>query len=197
MKKLLLVLGVAGALFTGAAAPAADSDDSLSRTITEKIVLYIPNRILDALDIFSVNVGVGPIVEAQMMGSRAVWGGAGCGLVWKAYKGFGRQYGFCEEQGWYWSFVTVSEENWGVTRSTSLVKKYTEMRAGFPQPDTRAYGFEFPWNSGPRDYWQIGGSLGFLVDADLYIHPLEWFDLALGVFCIDFTGDDLTFNSFQ
>lgn len=79
----------------------------------------------------------------------------------------------------------------------SLVKKYTEMRAGFPQPDTRAYGFEFPWNSGPRDYWQIGGSLGFLVDADLYIHPLEWFDLALGVFCIDFTGDDLTFNSFQ
>ena len=84
MKKLLLVLGVAGALFTGAAAPAADSDDSLSRTITEKIVLYIPNRILDALDIFSVNVGVGPIVEEQMMGSRAVWGGAGCGLVWKA-----------------------------------------------------------------------------------------------------------------
>ena len=50
MKKLLLVLGVAGALFTGAAAPAADSDDSLSRTITEKIVLYIPNRILDALE---------------------------------------------------------------------------------------------------------------------------------------------------
>ncbi len=197
MKKLFLAMGIVASLFCGAKVPAANPDDSLGRVITEKIVLYVPNRILDALDIFSVNVGVGPIAEAQMMGSRAVWGGAGYGLAWKAYKGFGRQYGFGQEQGWYWSFVTVSEEEWELRPATSLVKEYTEMRSGFPQPNSRTYGSDFPWNNGPRDYWQIGGSLGFLVDADLYIHPIEWFDLGLGVFGIDFTGDDLTFNDFQ
>ena len=61
------------------------------------------------------------------------------------------------------------------------VDNYVEMRAGVPDPTVRTYDFF----SGPRDYWAIGGSLGLLIDGDLYIHPMEWVDFALGFFLIE------------
>ena len=195
MKKILLTLGLAVMLSAGGAAMAAPAAyrSNPEVNIGEKLALYIPNRLIDALDLFSVNLGVGPIVEIQMMGTRAVWGGAGIGMAWKAYKGYNRQYGFGTEQGWYWSFVVVSGEEYGVVNNTSLVKKYFEHRDGFPTPDRWPYNYF----DGARDYWQIGGSLGCLVTGDLYIHPVEWFDFALGFLLIDVKGDDLTFDDFR
>ena len=69
MKKVLLTLGLAILLFTGSAAMAAPAAyrSSPEVNIGEKLALYIPNRLIDALDLFSVNLGVGPIVEIQMM----------------------------------------------------------------------------------------------------------------------------------
>lgn len=174
------------------AAPAAyRSSDEVN--IWEKLALYIPNRLIDSLDLFSVNLGVGPIIEAQMMATRAIWGGGGIGLAWKAYKGYNRQYGLGTEQGWYWSFVFISGEEYGVVNNTSLVKKYFETRDGFPTPDRWPYDYF----DGARDYWQIGGSLGFLITGDLYVHPIEWVDFALGFLLIDIKDDDLTFDSFR
>lgn len=161
--------------------------------IGEMLALYIPNRILDAMDMFSVSLGVGPVVQARLMGTRLVDGGAGIGLACKAYKAHNRQYGFGIEEGWYWSFIFVGEENYSVINSTSLVDQYAEYRAGVPDPSTRTYDFF----DGPRDYWAIGGSLGCLVDGDLYIHPLEWLDFALGFFFIDIKKDDLIFDDFR
>ncbi len=188
MKKLFLALSLVGCLFASNSASALDS-----REVMDKLLLYIPNRIVDAFDMFTVDLGVGPVVEAQLMATRAVWGGAGIGLACKAYKAHNRQYGFGIEEGWYWSFVTVSDENFSLSRGTSLVKKYVEMRAGFPTPDRRTYGFF----DGPRDYWAIGGSLGCLVTGDLFIHPVEWADFALGFFFIDIKGDDFTLDDFR
>ena len=48
-----------------------------------------------------------------------------------------------------------------------------------------------------RDSWAIGGALGFLVDGDVYIHPMEWIDFALGFFLIDIKNDDLVFDDFR
>ncbi|UKI34370.1 MAG: hypothetical protein L6W00_13950 [Lentisphaeria bacterium] len=102
--------------------------------IADKLLLYIPNRLVDALDMFTVNLGIGPVIEAQLMATRAIWGGAGIGLSYKAYKAHNRQYGFGVEEGWYWSFIFVSDENYSVIDSTPLVKKYIENRSGFPHP---------------------------------------------------------------
>ena len=33
----------------------------------EKLAFYLPNRLLDALDTFSVNLGVGPVAQARLM----------------------------------------------------------------------------------------------------------------------------------
>ncbi|MBR2624815.1 MAG: hypothetical protein IKD23_00285 [Lentisphaeria bacterium] len=160
----------------------------------EKIALYLPNRILDALDLFSVTVGVGPVAEARLMGTRLADIGAGYSAgTYKLYKDFNRQYGIGVEDGWYWSFVAIGEEEYALREGSLLVDKYVECRAGVPTPEMRVYNYY----TGARDFWAIGGSLGFIVDAGVYLHPVEWADFALGFLMIDIREDDLNFDSFN
>lgn len=159
----------------------------------EKLAFYLPNRLLDALDTFSVNLGVGPVAQARLMVTRYCDIGAGISAsTYKAYKDYNRQYGAAVTEGWYWSCIFVGEEDYRVTEATSMMDKYVECRAGVPTPVTRAYDLV----NGPRDFWAIGGSLGLLLDGDLYIHPVELADFVLGFFLIDFKSDDLTFDRF-
>ncbi len=184
MKKTLLTLAVAAASLFASQAYGA--------TIEERIVFYIPNRIIDALDTFSVALGLGPMIEARLMATRAIDVGLGIGKTAKAYKIHNRPYGLGIEEGWYWSFICVGEESFSVEESTSLVDRYVETRSGFPEPTQRIYDlFE-----GPRDYWAFGGSLGLFLDGDLYVHPVEFVDFILGFFLIDIKDDDLTYDMF-
>ena len=160
----------------------------------EKFALYLPNRVLDILDIFSVTVGIGPVAEARLMGTRLANVGAGySACTYKLYKDYNRQYGIGIEDGWYWSFVCIGDEDYRLREGSLLVDKYSESLTGIPTPEMRTYNYF----NGPREYWAIGGSLGFIVDAGVYIHPVEWLDLALGFFMVDIREDDLTFDSFS
>ena len=91
MKKFFAVMAALMMIFT----LAADEMVPGRRTNwSEKIALYLPNRILDLLDIFTVTVGVGPVVEARLMGTRLADVGAGYSAgTYKLYKDFNRQYG--------------------------------------------------------------------------------------------------------
>lgn len=191
MKKFLLILITA--LVIAPAAVRADEPIISRGELKDKILLYIPNRIMDLLDIFSLNIGVGPVAEARLMATRYCDVGAGIGMTAKLYKDFNRQYGLGFEEGWYWSFIFVSEEQYALTDSLGLVKRYAENRTGVPMPDTRTYDFF----TGPRDFWAFGGSLGLLVDANLYIHPTEWVDLGLGFLLIDYRNDDYILDDFR
>lgn len=188
MKKLLLSL-----FLCLNALVAVRAEDWSNINWGEKLALYLPNRVLDALDMFSVNLGVGAVAEARLMGTRFADVGAGInGKTYKLYKDFNRQYAIGVEDGWYWSCVSLGEEESAVRDGSILLDKYVECRAGVPTPEMRVYNFF----NGPRDFWAIGGSLGLGVDGDLYIHPVEWADFALGFFLIDIREDDLTFDSF-
>ena len=193
MKKILLVL-VTALVLAPAAVRANEVESEFDRgTLKDKILLYIPNRVMDLLDIFSVTLGVGPVAEARLRATRYCDIGAGAGMTAKIYKDFNRQYGLGFEEGWYWSFIFVSEEQYALTDSLGLVRRYAENRAGVPLPDTRTYDFF----TGPRDFWAIGGSLGLLVDGGVYIHPTEWVDLGLGFLLIDFRNDDYILDDFR
>ncbi len=189
MKKLFLTLALVAAGFCGTQAHA----EWITReNIGEKLLFYIPNRIVDAFDTFSVALGVGPVVEARLMATRAIDFGLGIGITAKVYKVHNRQYGLGIEEGWYWSFI-VGEEDYKIHDTTPLVASYTESCAGFPLPTQRVYDFF----DGERDYWAIGGSLGLFVDGDLYVHPIELVDFVLGFFLIDIKDDDLTMDCFR
>ena len=185
MKKLLLTLAVVAAGVFGSPVQGA--------TIEERLVFYIPNRLIDALDTFSVALGFGPTVEARLMATRAIDVGLGIGWTAKAYKIHNRQYGFGLEEGWYWSFICVGAEDFTVYESTPLIERYVETRVGFPEPIQRVYDFF----EGPRDYWAFGGSLGLFLDGDLYVHPVDFVDFVLGFFLLDIKDDDLTFDTFR
>ena len=62
MKKFLLVLMLCAASFCTVRA------DEINWG--EKLALYLPSRVLDALDMFSVNVGLGANVEARLSFTR-------------------------------------------------------------------------------------------------------------------------------
>jgi len=185
MKKFLMILGVAGILFAGAGAKAD------TNRVLEKIALYPVNLVLDALDMFSLNIGFGPVAGAELQATSAVWVGGRAGMSWMMYKAYNRQYGFGTEDGWYWEFISVGEENFGILESTSLVNKYTEVRTGFPEPFNPVY------RSGNRDYWAFGGSLGGIIIGDFYIHPIDIADFCTGIFFYDLKGDDLMFDDFR
>ena len=194
MKKLFLIAAVlAGMMFSlpMQAAERSAAGEFFDR-LPEKLVFYIPNRLLDALDMFSVNVGAGLVAQARLMCTRAIDVGAGWGTTAKLYKSPNRQYGCGIEEMWYYSLICVGEEHYSMITNSPWVDNYVEMRTGIPDPTVRTYDFF----TGPRDYWAIGGSLGFLIDGDLYIHPVEWLDFALGFLLIDIKQDDLTLDSF-
>lgn len=187
MKKIFLALVLA--------VTAVSSLQAAEKSVNwgEKIALYLPNRIMDAMDTFSVNLGVGAAAEARIMVTRYFDFGAGWnGTTYKAYKSFNRQYGAGVEEGWYWSAICAGEEEYRMTEATPMMDMYVERFAGVPNPLTRTYNFI----NGPRDFWAIGGSLGFILDGNLYIHPLELVDFVLGFFFIDIKEDDLTLDRF-
>ena len=96
MKKILLSVMLAGMMICGVSA----SDDT-GVNWGEKIALYIPNRIVDAFDCFSVNVGVGPTICANLMATRFInVGGSWGDVTYTLYKDYNRQYGGGIQQGW-------------------------------------------------------------------------------------------------
>ena len=192
MNKFLLML-IAVAALAPAAVRGAEEPVITRGELKDKILLYLPNRVMDLLDIFSLNIGVGPVAEARLMATRYCDVGAGIGLSAKLYKDFNRQYGLGLEEGWYWSFIFVSEEQYALTESLGSVKLYSENRTGVPMPDTNTYDFF----DGKRDFLAIGGSLGLLVDGNLYLHPMEWLDLGLGFLLIDIKNDDYIMDDFR
>ena len=195
MKKVIFAAAVAFGLLFSAPLKAAETSaaSEFIDTLPEKLVFYIPNRLLDALDSFSVNLGAGLVAQARLMCTRAIDVGAGWGTTAKLYKSHNRQYGVGIEEMWYYSLISIGEEHYSMLNNSPWVDNYVEMRAGIPDPTVRAYDFF----KGPRDYWAIGGSLGFLIDGDLYLHPVEIVDFVLGFLLIDIKQDDLTLDSFS
>ena len=185
MKKTI-VLVVLALMFCGVSAVRANE-------VVEKLALYIPNRLIDALDTFTCDVGLGPSVRIELMATQVCKFGGGIGISPKLIKDYNRQYGIGINNGWYWSFLCIGQENMERAKCTRYVKNYQQNFEGCPAPDLRIYDLY----TGERDFWQIGGALGLGVEAEVYIHPVEIADFVAGVFFIDLKGDDITFEDFQ
>ncbi len=190
MKKFVLSCLVALSVFGGFQ---AYSYDSASCPVWEKLAFYLPNRVMDALDMFSVEIGFGPVVRCEMMATEWVKGGVGVGASARAVKSYNRQYGFCLQNGWYWQLVTVGAEEMDRPDTTRWVQNFRESRLGIPNPEDRIYNVY----TGARDFWRIGGALGLGVEAEVYLNPIDIADFVTGWFFIDLKGDDITSENFR
>ncbi len=179
MKKLILsvcmivALGMAGTV--------------RAESVVSKVALWPANRVLDALDVFSLSLGMGLGVRAELMATELCKGGIGSDTLAGLVKDYDRQYGIGGRNGWYWSFITVQQEKLERLSFLGSVKGYNIEYIGVPDVNDPIYDFY----SGSRDYWRIGGALGLLVEGELYLHPVEFADFIIGIFFIDLRGDDL------
>lgn len=184
MKKLLMCVSMVMMLTVH-----ADVEEPFSN----KLLLYIPNRFLDLLDISSVTLGFGPRAKAELMATRAMNFGAGIGASADLVKAYNRQYGCALENGWDASAFWITAEDSEITKSTRMVQKYWYYKYGIPSPQEDIYNFY----TGARDYWECGFTLSALVNIHLGFHPVEFADFMTGLCFIDLKGDDLTMDNFE
>ena len=161
----------------------------------DKVTLYFPNRVLDLLDSFTLNIGVGLTAHASLRATHEVGIGGGYSATVQMVKDHNRQYGFARRNGVYSEvgpFVATDMER---RPAYLLVKEYWWDKDGLVTPSDE---IPFVPKEGAVDFWEIGGSLGLgVIEADVSIHPVEILDAVLGFFFIDVCDDDLTFENFR
>ena len=160
----------------------------------DKVTLYFPNRILDILDAFSLNIGVGLTAHAGLRATHEVAIGGGFSATVQMVKDHNRQYGFARRDGAYSEIGPIVAVDMERRPAYLLVKEYFWDKEGLVTPSEE----HFLPKEGVTDFWEIGGSLGLaVIEADVSIHPVEILDAVLGFFFIDITDDDLTFENFR
>jgi hypothetical protein len=162
-----LVVGVIGVGPCGAMAAAGDSaEDTGSHGALHQVVMYLPNRLLDAFDIVRLRVRVGPGIAADVRATK----------VASAFAG---------------SYATVYAGLPG-PRNRPLPKLPigVESRSGLQisLADAAVEDGVGP-DYGPAE---IGAGVQVVMAGiDVGIDPLEILDLVAGFFFIDLRGDDL------
>ena len=157
---------------------------------TDMLILYFPNRAMDALDMIDISLGFGPAVKAKLWATRYLSFGGGVGGTAKVIKGYNRQYGTGLESGWSGAFMMLTAENTEMYSTTRGVQSYFERCDGIPSLNDSVYNF---WR-GPRDMFSIGAELALFGEVDVEVHPFEIIDFVAGIFFLDPKGDDITMS---
>jgi len=189
MKKFLssAVLAVSLTFGFGAVTYGADDDVYELPQWGEAVIMYVPNRVLDVLDIFSLSAGAGPIVGLDLRLTRLATAGAGVGASAKLVKGYNRQYGVALEEGYNLDLLMLSCEKKETHMSSRFIKKIDIDRTTLVTPNDRVYNFY----DGSRDYWSIGFSAAAIAEVEFDLHLVEVVDFITGIFFIDLKADDL------
>ncbi len=183
MKKFAMLSAIVVAMGFGIQSQAFD--------IVDKLVLYIPNRLVEASDLFSLDLGFGPAIKADVSATKAFDFGAGVGPTSKMVKGYNRQYGFTLEKGYSLGFTCLTNQEIERSHSNNNVQNFSIDAAGLPDCTEKVYDIK----KGAIDYWAVGGEVALGVDAGLYIHPVNIADFITGFFLYDLKDNDLTLDN--
>ncbi len=158
----------------------------VKRSGVVRVLLYLPDRILDLMDVATVGVHFGPGVFLDSHLTRGLQASGG----FRSTGGLGlhehRSLGFKAQAEAGLTVVAVGAQSYGGTLlGTSGVKGSADSMLGLHSPSARLYQ-DF------RDYWAIGASataafIGFEFD----LHPVQLVDLLAGFVGVDFLNDDL------
>ena len=157
----------------------------------EKMLLYPVNRVLDVLDLISINVGVGADLQPNVHVTRALQLGAGGAVTGRLGFNRSRQVGFYTQEGYEISFLPMTNESYKRANGASwgsMVEVESKIN-GTSAPGRKIY-------NEARDYWAIGGHVPLLlasVEADVHIAEIP--DLVLGFLGVDLMRDDLNVKS--
>lgn len=155
------------------------------RSIPAEILLYLPDRVLDLLDLVSFDVHVGPGLYANLHATRALQLGAGlrstAGLGWHDHRSLGL---LARSESGLALGPLGAQTYAGTLVGTSGVRSTADGLAPLYGPGDAVY-------QELQDYWAVGSSVTLgLVGVDLELHPVELVDLLLGLAAVDLLHDD-------
>ena len=158
----------------------------------DALLWYIPNRICDFVDCFSIELGAGPNAKLDLYITRACTLGGGFGdsyiLGWdrRFFGGEKRLGKYFTEFGYDGNFIFLWRE----------VYDHRNWFGNFPAFEVDRRGVvnlgEDEFAAKKEDFWEIGVDLGLLVNAKVMIHPVAIGDFITGLVLIDLESDDHT-----
>ncbi len=157
----------------------------LERSLGRRALLWLPDRLLDLLDIVSFDVHFGPGAFADVHVTRALQVAGG----FRATGGLGihdqRSIGMKSQADAGLTLIALGTYTYGATLvGTSGTHGSTDSWSGLHQPSSPLY-------QELRDYWALGASAtAVFIGAEADFHPLQLADFLAGLVGIDFLNDD-------
>ncbi len=155
------------------------------RELWKQVLLYLPDRVLDLLDVVSFDVHLGWGAFADVYATRAMQFGGGA----RATGGIGlhdhRSLGLKSqaEAGIHAAIFGADTYSSGLV-GTSGARSASSAAAGLHEPTDALY-------QSFRDYWGVGASAtAGIIGAEVEFHPVQLADFVAGWFGLDFLHDD-------
>ncbi len=157
----------------------------VDRSPLARAALYLPDRILDLMDVVTVGVHVGPGAFVDVHATRAVQASGGARSTGGVGLHEGRSLGTKGQAEAGLTVIALGAQTYaGGLVGTSGAASVVDSLAGMHQPSDRLY-------QEIRDYWAVGasatvGAVGFEAD----VHLLQIADFLTGWVGIDYLHDD-------
>ena len=157
----------------------------IERSPRAQALLWLPDRLLDLLDIvtFGVHFGVGGFADGHVTRGFQ-WGGgfrSTGGLGLHDHRSLGLK---AQTEAGLTLFIAGTHTYAGSLAGTSGTRSATDNSLGLHKPMAPLY-------QNLRDYWAIGASgTAGIFGAEVDFHPIQLADFLLGFVAIDFLSDD-------
>lgn len=151
------------------------------------VLMYIPNRVIDTTDIFTMEVGFGGVFAGEFLLTRYMQFGGEHGASYFLSKGYARQYGGGYRQATHVGMFCWMRDVSYVENTFGTARSWVIDNPSFGLADWQLDAYR----DRDVDFWAIGGRFGWLMDFAFGVHPLEIADTVLGFFCYDLMDDDL------
>ncbi len=155
----------------------------------QRILWYIPNRLLDCLDVGKLSIGVGPGIGVEVYVTKAIWVSY---LNYRSWRlGFdGRTLGVYED-GQYnrwrindWHLAEWYGKNAAACRIPKFaLKNFLPHEAPIVEGKAAVKEIE-------KNLFDVGATVHFLIGADALVRPYEVYDAIVGLWADDPAQDD-------
>ena len=149
----------------------------------DAILWYIPNRLSDLMDIFTIELGAGEIgLDLQL--TRYLTFGAGIGQSYMLGWSINNQFGIYQQKGWYFDCFRYRASS--IQREPvfgDYSKIYTAGKSGLVD-------FSAMFDSNVEDPTALGVKVCCFLNLKFQIHPVELADFIGGLIFIDCPHDD-------
>lgn len=151
----------------------------------ERVAWWLPDRLLDLLDVFSFDLrfgyGLAADVHLTRAAALAAGGSASLGVGWHEQRSLGVRV--ANQGGWRFGSAGGGFD-WGFDVGTGERRVGGGRREAGAEPDDLLYQ---EW----RDYWSLGASVhALLLGAEFDFHPVELADFLGGLVGFDLGHDD-------